>query len=261
MKPTFLNQLRPFVTGMVLKETPDEVRYAVKNSIYEGADALGIQLCKLKPEYKTEEHYRKMFAAAGQRPIYITNYRGANNAGLTDEECMEQLMTALGCGATIGDVMGNIFDPEADMEMTYDPKAIEQQKKLIDRIHAMGKEVIMSSHVRRYVPAETVLEIAHQQRSRGADVVKIVTAANSEAEQMENLRITTLLKQELDCPFLFLSGGTHSKIHRMIGPMLGCVTYLAVAEHSATAVTTQPTIRAAKAVRDNFDYLPDLIVE
>ena len=258
MKPTFLNQLRPFVTGMVLKETADEVRYGVKNAIYEGADALGIQLEKLKPEYKTEEYYRKMFAAAGQRPIYITNYRGS---GLSDEEGMEQLITALGCGATLGDVMGNTFDPEADMEMTYDPKAIDQQKKLIDRIHAMGKEVIMSSHVHRYIPAETVLEIAHQQRSRGADIVKIVTAANSDAEQMENLRITTLLKQELDCPFLFLAGGTHSKIQRMIGPMLGCFTYLAVAEHCATAVSTQPTIRAAKAVRDNFDYMPDLIVE
>ena len=258
MKPTFLHQLRPFITGMVLKDNPDEVRYAVKNSIYEGADAIGIQLCKLKPEYKTEENYRRMFAAAGQRPIYITNYRGT---GLPDEKGMEQLVTALRCGATMGDVMGNTFDREAPMEMTYNPKAIDQQKALIDRINNMGKEVIMSSHVLKYIPAETVLEIAHQQRSRGADVVKIVTAANSEAEQMENLRITTLLKQELDCPFLFLSGGTHSKIHRMVGPMLGCFTYLAVAEHCATAVSTQPTIRAAKAVRDNFDYLPDIIVE
>ena len=60
-------------------------------------------------------------------------------------------------------------------------------------------------------------------------------------------------------PFLFLSGGTHSKIHRMIGPQLGCVTYLAVQEHDNRAVSTQPTIKAAKAVRDHFDYLPDVI--
>jgi hypothetical protein len=77
-------------------------------------------------------------------------------------------------------------------------------------------------------------------------------------ELMENLRITTLLKKELKVPFLYLSGGTHSKLHRMIGAQLGCVTYLAVQMHDERAVPTQPTIRAAKAVRDHLDYLPDL---
>ena len=67
-----------------------------------------------------------------------------------------------------------------------------------------------------------------------------------------------LKKKELKIPFLFLSSGTHSKIHRMIGPQLGCVTYLTVREHDRAAVPTQPTIRAAKAVRDNLDYLPDI---
>ena len=117
----------------------------------------------------------------------------------------------------------------------------------------------MSSHVLKLTPAETVLEIAYEQKRRGADIIKIVTAANSDEEQMENLRITSLLKKELNAPFLFLSGGTHSKIHRMIGAQLGCVTYLAVQEHDERAVPTQPTIKAAKAVRDHFDYLPDIV--
>jgi len=47
----------------------------------------------------------------------------------------------------------------------------------------------------------------------------------------------------------------------MIGAQLGCVTYLAVREHDNCAVPTQPTIRAAKAVRDNFDYMPDIVIE
>lgn len=260
MKPSFLNWPHPIITGMVLKSTPGEIRFCVKNSIYDGADALGIQLCRLQREYKTEEHYRNIFASAGQRPIYITNYRYCENTGMTDEECMEGLITALGCGATMGDVMGDCFDRGADKEMTYNAKAIDSQKRVIDKIHEMGKEVIMSSHVLRFITAEEVLEIAHQQRMRGADVVKIVTASNSDAELCENLRITTLLKQELDCPFLYLSGGTHSKIHRMIGPQLGCFTYLAVHEHDAQAVPTQPTIRAAKAVRDNLDYMPDIVL-
>ena len=37
--------------------------------------------------------------------------------------------------------------------------------------------------------------------------------------------------------------------------------YLAVRENDDCAVSTQPTIRMAKMVRDNFDHLPDIIME
>lgn len=263
MKPTFLNQNRPLITGMILKDNPDSIRFTVKNSIYDGADCLGIQLECLKQEYKTEENYKSIFAACSGHPIYITNYRGWENGDLSDETLANELVKALACGATLADVPASLFDSESGMgiglELSMKKEAIDRQMRLIDQIHGMGKEVLMSSHVLKFVPAETVLEIAYAQKKRGADIIKIVTAANSDEEQMENLRITTLLKKELDIPFLFLSGGTHAKIHRMIGAQLGCVTYLAVREHNERAVPTQPTIKAAKAVRDNFDYLPDIV--
>ena len=265
MKPTFLNQNRPLITSMILKDNPSSIRFAVKNSIYDGADCLGIQLEFLKKEYKSEENYKKIFAACAGHPIYVTNYRGSENNGFSDEEIANELVSALACGATLGDVPGSLFDSESGMgigfELSMKQDAVEKQTKLINQIHSMGKEVLMSSHVLKFISAEEVLEIAFEQKRRGADIAKIVTAANSDEEQMENLRITTLLKKELGIPFLFLSGGTHSKIHRMIGAQLGCVTYLAVREHDERAVATQPTIKAAKAVRDNLDYLPDVAEE
>ena len=171
---------------------------------------------------------------------------------------MEELIAALACGATLADIMGDTFAP-APMELTTDSAAIERQMRLIDRIHAMGKEVLMSSHILQFTSAEQVLQVALEHEKRGADIAKIVTAGNSDEEEMENLRITRLLQKELRIPFLFLSGGTHSKIHRGIGPMLGCFTYLCVWRHDETSVPTQPTIRAAKQIRDSFDYLPDII--
>ncbi len=258
MKPTFLNQNIPLITGMVLKENPEEIRFRVKNSIYAGADALGIQLCRLKREYHTEENYRGIFSACGGRPIYVTNYRYCENDGMTDEECMNDLKIAMKCGGTLADVMGDVFD-KCEGELTMNESAIDKQKKLIDEIHSMGKEVLMSSHIYNFTPAERVLEIALEHQRRGADIAKIVTGANSEAEMLENFRITTLLKKELDIPFLFLAGGTHTKLHRMISPQLGNCMYLAVYEHDGQAVPTQPTIAAAKAVRDNLDYIPDVI--
>ncbi len=263
MRPTFLNQNRPLITAMILKDNPDSIRYAIKNSIFDGADCLGIQFECLKKEYKTEENYKNIFAACSSHPVYVTNYRGAGNRGFSDEELADELIKMLSCGATLGDVPASLFDSESGMgvglELSMKQDAIDQQMNLINRIHNMGKEVVMSSHIRKFTPAETVLEVAYEQQRRGTDIVKIVTAANSEEEQLENLRTTALLKKELKVPFLFLSGGTHSKIHRMIGPQLGCISYLAVLEHDDRAVPTQPTIKAAKAVRDNFDYLPDIV--
>ena len=262
MNPTFLNQNRPLITGMILKDNPDSIRYEVKNAIYDGADCIGLQLECLKKEYKNEESYRKIFGACVGRPVYVTNYRGAENKGFSDDELADELVRILSCGATLGDVPASLFDAESGMgvglELSMKQDAIDKQMALVERIHAMGKEVIISSHIRKFTPAEVVLEVAREQQRRGADIVKIVTAANSDEEEMENLRITALLKKELGMPFLFLSGGSHSKIHRMIGVQLGCVTCLAVHTHGERSVPTQPTIRAARAVIDNFDYLPDL---
>ena len=165
---------------------------------------------------------------------------------------------AMEAGGTLADVPGDFFCEDKEYQMTDNEEAIAKQMALIDRLHKMGKEVIMSAHVFRFLPAEKVLEIAREQVRRGADIVKIVAGANTEEEEKENLRITALLKKELSVPFIFLAAGTHAKILRMIGPMLGCFACFAVYEHDENAVPTQPTVAAAKAVRDHFDYLPDL---
>ncbi len=241
---------------MVLKDNPDDIFYRVKNSVYAGADALGIQLCRIKREFRTETNYRRIFGACGGRPIYVTNYRYCENSGMTDDACMDGLLTALRYGATLADVMGDTYDPSA-MELTKNPLAIQKQMDLIAKMHDMGKEVLMSSHICKFTPAEKILEIALEHERRGADIAKIVSGANSDEEMIENLRITTLLKKELKIPFLFLSNGTHTKLHRMIGSQLGCCMYLAVYEYDKDAVPTQPTVQAAKMVRDYLDYLPD----
>lgn len=258
MKPTFLNHARPLLTSMIQEDSPERCISAIKNSIYDGADSFGIQLCKLKPEYKTAEIYRQIFSACAQRPIYITNYRSACNKGMTDDECMDGLLQGLRCGATLGDVMGDAFHP-SPMEITRNQAAIDKQLRLIDNIHSMGKEVLMSSHIYTFTPAEQVLEIALEHQKRGADISKIVTGATSEEQELENLRITNLLKKELKIAFLFLSGGTHYKLHRMIGPMLGCNMYLCVQQHDEMSTKVQPVLKAAKAVLDNLDYLPDIL--
>ena len=86
MKPTFLNHERPLLTVMLQCETPETAIGRIRNANCLGADAYGLQVESLKPEYHNEETYKRIFAEMKGRPSYVTNYRSAKNTGKTDEE-------------------------------------------------------------------------------------------------------------------------------------------------------------------------------
>ena len=88
---------------------------------------------------------------------------------------------------------------------------------------------------------------------RNPDIIKIVTGADSMQQQIENLRITHLLKQELDAPFLFLAGGECS-LHRRLGIKLGCCMALCVYEHDHLSTAAQPLLSTMKTIRDTIDF-------
>jgi 3-dehydroquinate dehydratase len=247
-KRTFLEYERPLLTVMVQARTPDRIKELIDVSVPEGAEAFGMQLCRLDAEYRTKETYKALFEYAGDKPVYVTNYRLANNKGKTDEELSRELTELAECGATLCDVMGDYFAP-CDGELTMDADAIKRQTELIDELHSRSAEVLMSSHILKFTPAERVLEIALEHQRRGADICKIVTGASSMAEQIENMRIINLLKQKLDIPFLFLAGG-ESRILRRIGGALGCCMYLCVHEYDSLATKSQPLLCEMTAVRE-----------
>ena len=213
----------------------------------EGAEAFGMQFCRMRSEFQTSEVYRELFALASSLPTYVTNYRYGYNAGKSDEELAAGILELADCGATLCDVMGDLFDKQDD-EVARDASAIERQMKLIDELHAKGTEVLMSSHVFQFTPAERVLEIALEHKRRGADIAKIVTGAETMEQQIENLRIVHLLKQELGIPFLFLAGG-ESRILRRVGGTIGNCMTLCVVEYDELATKAQPLLSEMKTLR------------
>ena len=252
MNKTFLNQNKPLLTVMLQCETPETAIGRIRNANMCGAEAYGLQVESLKPEFHNVDTYKRIFAEMKERPCYVTNYRTSNNSGKTDEELAEGLLALAECGATLCDVMGDIFCKHPE-ELTDDAEAIGKQMELIDMLHDRGAEVLMSSHVLKFTPAERVLEIAQEQKRRGVDVIKIVTWADTMEQQIENLRITDLLKRELGVPFLFLSGG-ECTLHRRLGMKLGCCMALCVYEHDALSTSAQPLLSAMKIVRDTIDF-------
>lgn len=248
MSATFLKYEKPIITSMVQARTPDRIEQLMRLSLADGAEAFGMQFCRVLPEYRRPEVYKQLFDAANGLPVYVTNYRDGENAGKSDDVIADELVELAQCGATLCDVMGDMFSPHPD-QLTEDTHAVERQIDLIDRLHKAGAEVLMSSHVMRFIPAERVLEIALAQQRRGADICKIVVGAESMEQQIENLRIAGMLKEKLSIPFLFLSGG-ETRILRHFGGELGCCMYLCVHEHDELATPAQPLIRCVKEIRD-----------
>ena len=245
---TFLTYERPLLTCMVQADNPDRIKELIDLSRPEGAEAIGMQFCKMKKEYRNKNTYRELFEYASPRPVYVTNYRGGENKCKSDDILGEELIELAECGATLCDVMGDYFD-HCEGEMTVNEEATKKQMKLIDELHKRGTEVLMSSHVLKFTPAERVLEIALEHQRRGADICKIVTGAENTEQQIENLRIINLLKENLKIPFLFLSGG-ECHIMRRIGGNLGCCMYLCVHEYDEYATKAQPLLHDIKIIRD-----------
>ena len=246
---TFLSYEKPLLTCMVQADNPDRIKELIDLSLPEGAEAFGMQFCQLKKEYRNKKTYRELFEYASPLPVYVTNYRNRiSNVEKSDDVLGAELVELAECGATLCDVMGDYFD-HCEGELTMNEEAVKKQMKLIDELHKRGAEVLMSSHVLKFTPAERVLEIALEHQRRGADICKIVTGAENTEQQIENLRIIDLLRQNLKIPFLFLCGG-ECRILRRIGGNLGCCMYLCVHEYDEYATKSQPLLRDVKAIRD-----------
>lgn len=250
MKKTFLNGSKKLLTVMVQAQKPDRIKELMDKSVPEGAEAFGMQFERLLPEYRNTGTYKELFSYT-DKPVYVTNYRLFSNEGKSDLQLADELLELADCGATLCDVMGDYFDRQPG-EMTMDADAVKKQIELIDGLHQKGAEVLMSSHVLKFTPSEKVLEIAMEHQKRGADISKIVTWADTAEEELENLKIINMLRENLKVPFLFLSGGSNCRLVRRIGGEIGCSMYLCVHEHDEFATREQPLLTKVKSIRDNF---------
>lgn len=253
MKPTFLTYEKPLLTTILQCRDPETVKYRVGKALELGADAFGLQTECLLPEYRNEATIRGIYAAMGGKPIYATRYRPDKKSDAEDDYLGQEILKLADWGTTLCDVMGDLYAKHPD-ELTMDAKAVDKQRKLIDAIHERGAEVLMSSHLYRYAPAERILEMGLEQEKRGADVVKIVTKASNTEEMLDNLRAAVMLKENLKVPFLFLAGGTHSALLRRISPNLGSCMYLCVYEHDELSTKAQPLLEKLRPIRDNMEW-------
>ena len=253
MKPTFVNRGgRPMLVSVIPDRHPEECIAQIRNSIFDGADGFLLQLETLDPAHLNETDLRHILDYACDKPVLTTNYRRGDGS-LTDDDLVELNLMALQAGVTMLDLMGDLYDP-SPLELTRSPQAVDRQRRLVDRVHELGGEVLMSSHTFVPMSSEEALEHAQALATRGADMVKIAMAAHSEDDALEALKTTALLKRELTVPYLYICMGQYGKLQRAIGPALGSCMALCVPTYSDHSHREQPLLRAEKAVLDNLDW-------
>ena len=233
---------QPLVCAFVQEDNPSDAIRTLTEIRKGGTDVIGLQLCCLRPEYRTREIMKTLFESTNGLPVYLTDYKRFDRwENLPWEAKRKSLLFGAECGADLIDVPGNMFSDDA-YELTFDQGAVKKQQEFVAEIHALGKKALFSTHILQYTPSDDVLRIALEQQKRGADVAKIVTASDTEEQLIDNLFTTKRLNKELKIPFVFVSGGAYGKTHRMIGPYLGACMWFCAPKYGKYDTKAQPTL-------------------
>lgn len=241
MKASFLGSDKPLKTAMIQVKTADEAIAAIESGLKQGADAFGWQLECLNADQINQKTLENVFSAGCGMPFYVTNYKWASGGDKPEKQYFDELLLALKCGATLIDMPGDSFSPAPD-QLTYDQQAIRKQIEFSQKVHDLGGELLVSSHVPDFRSEDYVLGMAFEQKRRGADIAKIVTFSHDDEQLTDNLKTTVRLRETLGIPFLFLSGGEKCRLHRLAGPLLGACMWLCVAYRAPITTPPQPLL-------------------
>lgn len=237
------------ITAIMTGQTPESLIGQSRGAEFDGADAIAVDLCDLRPEFRNRESLERVINAVNL-PFMFYFYRNDRHKIANDDESRQGLLLAAAeAGGGMIDVMGDLYAPSPN-EITRNPEAIAKQKQLIAKIHEIGAQVVMSSHPNKAMSAEAILEQLRAFEQRGVDVVKIVTTADTDEEFTETVRATMLLHRELKTPFIHLCNGRFGRLHRYLGLKLGVSITFAVHNFEADIGFTQPSVRSMKSVAE-----------
>lgn len=243
---------KPLLVCSLNEHTVADTVCAVRTGIFDGADAFLLHMEKLVPDAMSEESLRAMFSPMQHRGVIVTNYRYENKA--SDDVIAEQLLTAVRAGASCVDLMCDFFDAQEPQIPTKKPDAVARQRKLIAKIHDMGAQVLISSHLPAFYETEALISFAKTMEERGADIVKIAMTVGSEEEAVRAVPETYALKKALHVPFYFGLGGKYSHAHRILAPVYGSCLIFAVPYYTPSTQVHKPLLRSVREIIQHFDF-------
>lgn len=258
MKKTFCGHKKVLLTGSLRQRMKDMVLADIKNCEGDGADSFILHIQYLKKEVQCFEAFQEM-ADSTPYPIMAINYRSENGPG--DEERIAVQKEAIRAGFACVDMPADLFDPDSrsslsvcnkafaaanPKEISMRPHIIEKQENAIADFHQSGAEVLLSAHVYVELSEEEAISLALEMQSRGADIVKIITACNSPEQALTILETTAALKRTLKVPFLYGCYGPHSKLTRPVSTLFGSMLIFGHHDYAELSNRDKPLLKDMK---------------
>ena len=129
------------------------------------------------------------------------------------------------------------------------------QCELIEKVHSMGAEVLLSCHPGIVMNADTVTELALFLEKRNPDIIKIVTKAENGDDLAESIRAMLMLKKEVKTPISYHVNGKAGVASRIINPLLGGQIAFCVDHYNEGSSMEQIDLRTAKAAIESMKKL------
>lgn len=275
MAKTFCYNKAPLLIGVIKDSNPAEAMANMRNAQVHGATGFDLHVSCLDPEYKNVETISRIINST-PLPVMALNYNITASGQYvpdTEENKVALLMKALEAGASCIDMHGYTFDlPSKDAfderfadapysfvkskprEVVVNPEVIEKQMDVIERAHAMGREVLISTHVGKMMPSEEIVDLALFLEKRHPDAIKIVSIPEKPEDLYEVVRTMCDLKQNVKTPVQYHGGGPFGRESRIINAMLGSYLLFCNDGYKVGSDPNQPDLQIARTIMDKFEF-------
>ena len=256
----------PALAGVIREENEKNAIAEIRNCLYDGADMIDLHMSCLKD---VSLQTLKNIIRSSKLPVLALNYNNKcdwSDAGYTEEEREELFLQAIKAGAVGVDIQGYTyhlpsktgfcgedkysFTKGNPREVVTDERVIEKQCTLIERVHGMGAEVLLSCHPGIPMNCEQVVELAKFLEKRNPDIIKIVTIANTDDEMIESIRTMVVLKKEIKTPVSYHAAGAKGRLSRVINPVLGGQIAFCVDRYTESSTMEQLDLRTSRTIVD-----------
>ncbi len=264
-----LSQLpSPALAGVVKEKTVRGAIAEIKNCMYDGATMIDLHMSCLE---NTDTETLKKIIDSTKLPVLALNYNRTydwQNAEFSEQERIQSFLRAVEAGAAGIDMQGYTFDLPSKKEfcgedkysftkgnpkeIVTDQAIISKQCELIEKVHSMGAEVLLSCHPGIAMNSTQVVELALFLEKRNPDIIKIVTSASNEDEMIESIKTMLLLKKEVKTPVSYHANGKFGGLTRIINPSLGGQIAFCVDRFTESSIMEQLDLKTAKTVIDNI---------
>lgn len=249
----------PAIAGVVREKTVFAAFAEIKNCYYSGADMIDLHLSTLE---ETDVESLRRIMNFSQLPVLALNYNtdyDRKRLGQTEEERVESFLRAVEAGAAGIDMQGYTFHAPSEKgfcgnpkEIVTDSAIIDKQCQLIETVHSMGAEVLLSCHPGIPMTTKQVVELAKYLEERNPDIIKIVTKAETQQDADEAIRTMLALKEEIKTPVAYHANGKAGMRTRIINPLLGGQIAFCVDRYTEASTMEQLHLQTVRSIVDNM---------